>query len=142
MGDPDSALQRLKQIEQEFAAFCAARGTVSEADTRAKLIDEILTEVCLWPEAKIAREERGDSGLIDYSLIVQKRRFLAVEAKKEGVSFTFPESTHKNLKLSGSVLTDKNIANAVIQVRGYCDDASIRYAIATNGDAWLIFSCN
>ncbi len=26
-----------------------------------------------------------------------------------------------------------------MQVRGYCDDAGIRYAIATNGYAWLVF---
>jgi len=26
-----------------------------------------------------------------------------------------------------------------MQVRGYCDDAGIRYAIATNGFAWIVF---
>jgi hypothetical protein len=139
MRHPDEALQELKGIKNEFATFCAGRGITSEADTRAKLIDKVLTEVCCWPEGTIAREERVDSGFIDYSLVVQTRRFVAVEAKREGLSFIFPESTHKSLKLSGTVLTDKNIAEAVTQVRGYCDDAGIRYAIATNGYAWLIF---
>jgi hypothetical protein len=117
MGHPDVALQRLGRIKEDFAAFCAARGSVSEADTRAKLIDKLLTEVCCWPEGAIAREEGVDRGFIDYSLVVQGRRFVAVEAKREGVSFTFPGSTHKNLKLSGSVLTDRNIADPMTQVR-------------------------
>lgn len=139
MANPDEALRQLKVIKQNFTAFCAGRGTVSEADTRAKLIDAILTEVCLWPESSVAREEPVDSGFIDYSLVVQARRFVVVEAKKEGVSFTFPETSHKSLKLSGTLLTDKNIAAAVTQVRRYCDDAGIRYAIATNGYAWVVF---
>ena len=139
MGSPDQALQQLKRINQQFATFCTGRGTVSEADTRVKLIDKILTEVCLWPEGSISREDNVHSGYIDYSLVVQTRRFVAIEAKKEGISFTLPDSTHKNLKLSGTVLTDNNIAQAVTQVRGYCDDEGIRYAIATNGYAWLIF---
>jgi hypothetical protein len=139
MGDPDSALAQLKRVRQDFAAFCAGRGTVSEADTRAKLIDKVLTEVCFWPEGSVAREERVDSGLIDYSLVVRGRRFVAVEAKREGVSFALPEPTHKSLKLSGTVLTDRHIAEAITQVRGYCDDAGIRYAVATNGYAWMIF---
>jgi hypothetical protein len=62
-----------------------------------------------------------------------------VEAKREGIAFTFPESSHKHLKLSGTILTDKNIAQAITQVREYCDDGAIRYAIATNGYAWVIF---
>jgi hypothetical protein len=41
--------------------------------------------------------------------------------------------------VSGSLLTDKQISSAVLQVRGYCDDAAIRYAIATNCYAWIVF---
>jgi hypothetical protein len=139
MGTPDTAFEELKQINEAFAVFRAGRGSVSEADTRAKVIDKILTDVCFWPEGAIAREERADSGLIDYSLSVQTRRFVVVEAKKEGVSFSFPDSIHKNLKLSGPVLTDTNVAAAITQVRRYCDDLGIRYAVATNGYAWLVF---
>lgn len=139
MPDPDSALIALKQVIQEFAAFVAGRGSVSEADTRVKLIDRVLVQVLGWPEEVITREEHVESGFIDYSLVVQTRRYVAVEAKKGGVAFAFPETSSKTLKLSGPLLTDRAISNAITQVRGYCDDAGIRYAIATNGNAWIVF---
>jgi hypothetical protein len=139
MVDPDSAVASLKQIAEEFETFFVNKGAVSEADTRANLIDKILTQVCAWPESAIRREEHVDRGYIDYSLVAQTRRYVAVEAKKQDVAFTLPATTHKTLKLSGSICTDKAVAEAINQVRGYCDDAGIRYAVATNGYAWIVF---
>jgi|CZKX01.1.fsa_nt_gi hypothetical protein len=139
MADPDLALEALRDIIQQFAVFLSSNGAVSEADTRANLIDKILIQVCAWPEAAIKREEHVDRGYIDYSLLAQARRYVAVEAKKEGISFAFPTTSHRTLKLSGALLTDKPIADAIAQVRGYCDDAGIRYAVATNGYAWIVF---
>lgn len=135
----DQALETLKQINETFAAFLADRGSVSEADTRANLIDKVLTDVLGWPESAITREEHVDRGYIDYTLKLQTRRYVAVEAKKSGLAFTFPVSVHRSLKLSGAILTDKPIAEAINQVRGYCDDGGIRYAVATNGYAWIVF---
>src|SRR5437879_1342756 len=139
MTEPDLALDALKAIIKDFSTFVASRGSVSEADTRVKLIDRVLVQVCGWPEDAIAREQHVESGFVDYSLSVQGRRYVAVEAKREGVAFTFPETSSKTLKLSGSVLTDAAIKHAVLEVRGYCDDDGIRYAIATNGYAWIVF---
>src|ERR1035437_1525480 len=65
MADPDAALNILRQIIQDFAAFVAGGGTISEADTRANLIDKLLTQVCEWPERAITREETVASGRID-----------------------------------------------------------------------------
>jgi len=85
-------------------------------------------------------EEHVERGHIDYSLYVRLRRYVAVEAKREGIAFVLPRSAgHKTLKLSGALLTDASVAEAVKQVRGYCDDAGIRYAVATNGYAWIVF---
>jgi hypothetical protein len=139
MAQPDDALNALREIIKEFATFVATKGTASEADTRAKLIDRVLRDVCHWPEAAISREDHVESGFIDYLLVVRDRPYIAIEAKKEGVAFTFPETSSRTLKLSGALLTDKNISAAIIQVRRYCDDAGIRYAVATNGYAWIVF---
>jgi predicted type IV restriction endonuclease len=139
VAEPDMALDALRSIIEEFRTFIAGRGSVSESDTRAKLIDRILVQVCGWPENAIAREEHVKSGYIDYSLSVRTRRYIAVEAKKEGVAFAFPETNARTLKLNGSLVTNKLIKDALEQVRGYCDDAGIRYAVATNGYAWIIF---
>jgi hypothetical protein len=39
MTGPDEAFEALGQIKSEFAVFCNVHGMVSEADTRAKVID-------------------------------------------------------------------------------------------------------
>jgi hypothetical protein len=129
----------LKQIKTEFAALVAARGDVNEAGTRANLIDKILIQVCGWPEVDAHREVHTDRGYMDYSLIVRRRPFVAVEAKMEGKPFVLPLTTSKYLKISGALLTEKNVREAVTQVRRYCSDAGIRYAVATNGYAWIVF---
>jgi hypothetical protein len=38
-------LETLRQITQDFAAFLTGKGSVSEADTRANLIDKVLIHV-------------------------------------------------------------------------------------------------
>lgn len=136
----DAALDALKRVVAEFAEFCSRRGSVSEADTRVKVIDRVLREVCGWPEAALSREDHVERGYIDYSFSLQERPYVAVEAKREGIPFVFPVGvTTKTLKLSGTLLTEAAIRDAIRQVRGYCDDGGIRYAIATNGYAWIVF---
>src|SRR5439155_6185525 len=100
---PDDAVISVNRIIEEFAWFCKACGEVSEADTRAKVIDAILVDVLGWPEGKITREKYvSERGYIDYTLFVRDRRYLAVEAKREGSAFKLPGAgKHQYLKLSG-----------------------------------------
>jgi hypothetical protein len=139
MSTEDEALERLQGITTEFSDFCAKQGRVTEADTRAKVVDAILKDVCGWPEADLNREEHVERGFLDYVLTLPTRRALVVEAKREGLPFALPMGPPKSLKLTGALMTDANVRDAVTQVRGYCDDAGIRYAIATNGYAWIVF---
>jgi hypothetical protein len=77
---------------------------------------------------------------MDYCLTVKNRRYVAVEAKRAGIPFTFPLDKHqRSLSLSGTLVTDPMIKETIEQVRGYCDDESIRYAVATNGYSWIVF---
>ncbi len=137
----DDALITLQQTKQDFQEFCDSKGNVSEADTRAKIIDKVLTAVLGWPEQVIQRERHVHKGYLDYELEVNNKPLITVEAKKVGTPFVFPisERVQKSLKLSGSILTIPEINEAISQVRTYCDDAGIRYAVATNGYAWIIF---
>ncbi len=140
MNDFDKAFEKLKKIKAEFEDFCNHYGEVSEADTRVNLIDKILIDVCRWPESNIKRETHSDSGYSDYFLEALGKKIIIVEAKREGNSFLFPlTSKSKSLKLTGGVLSDKNIREVILQVRNYCDDLGVRYAIATNGYSWIIF---
>lgn len=140
MSSPDDALIRFRAIAQEFAVFCSSHGRVSETDTRVKFIDRVLKEVCCWPEAMISREDRVDSGYADYCLAVRGRPLIVVEAKREGDAFVFPtDPARRSLKLNGALMTEASVRAAIEQVRAYCDDRGVRYAVATNGYAWIAF---
>lgn len=119
MNEPDTALDNLRSIIRDFDAFVRFKGSVGEADTRVKLIDRILVEVCGWPEESITREKHVESGYIDYILRVQSRQYVAVEAKREGVAFTFPETTSRTLKVSGALLTEKTVSEAFQRLKSF-----------------------
>jgi hypothetical protein len=138
---PDDAVESLSRIHNDFASFFETFGEVSEADTRVKVIDSVLKEVLGWPEFNIRREKYvPERGYIDYTVTVRDRRYLAVEAKREGIAFKLPGAgKHRYLKLSGPLLSDPAVKEAVLQVRGYCADEGIRFGIATNGYAWIVF---
>jgi hypothetical protein len=144
MSDPDEALKKFESIYGQFKLFCEHRGLISEADTRVKLIDQVLKEVLEWPEFLLSREDHtgGEkAGFTDYQLRIGDKAYVAVEAKREGTSFELPEASgRRRLKMSGIIQTAKAAKEAINQVRQYCvDDSTIKYAIATNGFSWIIF---
>ena len=138
---PDDGVQALRELSLEFADFREERGKVSEADTRAKVIDRILKDVLQWPEDALSREDHVDSGFLDYTLRAHNRPYVAVEAKRDGIAFTLPTALdpRRHFTLNGALTTDTAIRDAVAQVRRYCDDQGIRYAVATNGYCWIVF---
>lgn len=97
--DPDVAFAALRRIRSDFNQFLVQTPDPTEADTRANLVDRVITEVCAWPDEMIRREPHVESGYIDYSLLVRSRPYVNVEAKRTGVSFSFPLTTSKTLKL-------------------------------------------
>lgn len=141
MIDPDQGLGVLSEIYTTFGDFCQKRGQVTEADTRVKVIDRIVKEVLDWPEQAIRREDNIKRGYIDYILSSPNRNLLLIEAKREGIPFDIPKSlqTRKRYKVSGSIKTNENIREAIEQAQHYCVEAAIRYAVVTNGYAWLVF---
>ena len=73
----ETGLEALKRIKTTITQFCELHGKVTEADTRANIIDKILTDVCGWPGAFLQRERHVPSrGYMDYTLTVQHRRFV------------------------------------------------------------------
>lgn len=140
MEDIDKSFSALQKIEIDFQEFCAKGLHITEADTRFNIIDRIITEVLHWPHAEVRREVRASGQYLDYLLNVNGKKYVCLEAKKVGNSFTFPtDYQRKNYKISGSISKEKNISEAINQVRTYCDESAIRYAIVTNGYTWIIF---
>lgn len=136
----DKALAKLEEISGDFHSFVSQKGKASETDTRVKFIDRILKEVCLWPEAELSREDHVDPGFTDYQLKIRGTPLVVVEAKREGISFVLPSgAASTSLRLNGAIMTDSAVKAAITQVRQYCDDEGIKFAIATNGYSWIIF---
>ena len=137
---PDTSLAALDVIIAEFQTFVEEQGAASETDTRIKVIDRILKEICGWPETELSREDHSESGFSDYVLKVRGKGVVVVEAKKESESFRLPkDKTNKTYSLDGVLVTEPPIKEAIYQVQRYCSEYGIRFAVATNGYAWIIF---
>jgi hypothetical protein len=139
--NPDTALEQLSKLYTEFGQFCHKRGQVSETDTRVKIIDRILRESLGWPESAFVREVPVHEGYVDYVLGVPARKLLVVEAKRAGLPFDLPKTleNRKKYKISGSIRTNPAIKDAIEQAQRYCLEVPVRYAVVTNGYAWLVF---
>lgn len=138
----DVAFEKLTQSLTQLKADSATCG--NEADCRLRVIDPILIDVLGWPKASIDTEVIDEKKRIDYilkdvSLVPQ----LIVEAKSLD-TFELP-SGHESgraYKLSGPVLRDAAIQDAIAQVAEYCRKRFLGYCAVTNGNDWLVFKGN
>jgi hypothetical protein len=113
----------------------------SEADTRAKIIDQILLQCLGWDEDSIKREYHTDTGIIDYKLSIRGACKLVIEAKRTGEYFAIPATTkRKTYKVGGTLYTIPNLRDALRQAQRYCSGIGYKYAVVTNGYQLVIFS--
>lgn len=125
-------------------AECNDFRSLNEADTRHKIIDEIIHGVLCWPKKQTFHESYISPGYADYRL---KRSngddLLFLEAKKEGVYFNLPNNFngHKLSRhiLVKTLLTDQRIKEAMEQVWAYCMEEGCEFAGITNGHEWIFF---
>jgi hypothetical protein len=113
----------------------------NEAETRKKVIDTVLEKILGWhPIQDITYEERvsedGETSFSDYILRVPPTAVI-VEAKRAGAAFHLP-SDRTSAKLGGAI-SEGEVGRAIKQVRDYARKKSIPFAVATNGDAWILF---
>jgi hypothetical protein len=139
---PDSAPS---DIAQELLARLSDIRTSggNEADTRFKVIDDILTLVLGWEKTDFVHEERlsedGNESYLDY-LITTAQTSLLVEAKRAQISFDNLPAVRR-APLRGSWLKG-DLRKAVIQARDYGRTKGVGFCAVTNGDAWVIFPVN
>lgn len=91
--DADSGPEIFSEISSRTGAFKAERGRVSEADTRVKVVDRILTDVLQWPEDCLIREDHVESGFIDYTLRVQGTSLLTLSKTTRVTNLRTPPLT-------------------------------------------------
>ncbi len=77
----------------------------TEAETRFKIIDRIITDVLLWDRGGIRLEQNIQSGYADYLLQNYGKNKLVIEAKRRVSQLANTRSNHKSAyKVSGPVL--------------------------------------
>lgn len=137
----DESLPRLAEIEGTYANVRLWEG--NEAETRRKVIDQMLHDVLGWePVLDVAYEERstnldsGEQQYADYVVRTASSAFL-VEAKRAGVAFELPQN-RKTGKLSG-FLSLGQVGEAVRQATSYARELSVPFAVVTNGSSWIIY---
>jgi len=138
---PDEALEKFAAIFTDHGPFVQTRGRISEADTRANIIDRILHEVLAWPRDAVKREPHSKAGYLDYKLI-RGIPFICIEAKAEGETFVIPYRKHtaaQRMKIGGALSTTPEVKAALEQAHAYCAEEGIRFAVVTNGYSFIIF---
>jgi hypothetical protein len=121
--------------------------TLNEAETRFKIIDEILEKFLKWPKDSIYVEKYIEGNRADYILKNKADKpVLIIESKRENEYFELPKnvnSTENFQKIQiDKLLSDKNIKEAIFQVKEYCEDLLCNYAAICNGHTWIIFKVN
>jgi KaiC/GvpD/RAD55 family RecA-like ATPase len=133
--DIDTAYECFKKL---FSGF--QESSLSESDSRAKILDPIFKDCLGWTEDDITREEHVNKGFIDYTFKVDNRPVFVLEAKKVGYSFIIPEALKKRrYKISGAISTDNKISDAINQAHKYSVEIGTTYAIVSNGHQFIIF---
>jgi hypothetical protein len=117
---------------------------LNEAETRFKIIDEILEKYLKWPKDSTAVEKNINGNRADYILYDKGLKpTLVVESKKNGIYFNLPSNynsgkNYQKIQLK-KLLSNQNIKDAVFQVKEYCEDILCEYACICNGFVWIIF---
>lgn len=145
MGNIDEALERFELFAQNIRSYL--NDHYSEADTRVKFIDPVLTHVLGWDEhTHIRREENhtedSKKRCIDY-VISLTEPILVVEAKRLLAIFEIPTATNQiRYKLDGVIKKSwPNAWQAILQAQQYCGlpHVGARYAMVTNGQQFILF---
>lgn len=111
----------------------------NEADTRFKLIDEILNTVLGWNRlGDFSLERYGDSGYADYVLAADGRDRMIVEAKRTSAALVGTRaSSTQNLTVKSAAL--ENAQAGLKQAQSYCVDTGTTFAVLTSGIEWIAY---
>jgi hypothetical protein len=136
----EQSLDRLLKLESAINA--ALGGDPNESDTRLKVLDRFLFEVCDWKREAVFTEPPTPSGYIDYLLTIgEQRGALVIEAKRFGLlkpATKGDEVVHASL--SGPVL--KPLLAGIKQAMTYATENGVPVAAVTDGNTWLFFKAS
>jgi len=132
--ESDQAFEKLHSLIDKVVP------TLSESDTRAKIIDPLFKDCLGWTEKDILREPHIHKDYLDYIFSIGKFRKFVLEAKKVGQSFAIPDSfSGRTYKISGTISTNRKIIEAIEQTQEYCINSGVRYGVVSNGNQYILF---
>jgi len=134
----DEGSAQLAKVVEQFGKLVLQ--DANEAETRRKVIDQIISGVLGWTPDDIRYEERTSEDkqaeFADYVIRTASTAFV-VEAKRAGAAFHLPQN-RKSGKLGG-FLAEGELGAAIRQARDYARRLSLPFAVTTNGAAWIVF---
>ena len=112
----------------------------NEAETRLKIINEVIFNLLGWLHDDVTVEERviddGKNTYTDYILRTAATA-IVIEAKKSGDIFDILPG-QRRIPLRGKILQSKT-GSTIKQARTYAQQSGIQFAVVTNGIQWIIF---
>ncbi|MCK9407822.1 MAG: hypothetical protein M0R68_01675 [Bacteroidetes bacterium] len=90
----NSAYEKAVKLTQKYITQ-----NFNEADTRHKIIDEVIHSILCWPKELVKRESYINPGYADYRLIkATGDDLLFIESKREGEYFSLPNNFNNHLQ--------------------------------------------
>ncbi|NTW88299.1 MAG: hypothetical protein HGB26_04065 [Desulfobulbaceae bacterium] len=118
------------------------KGKRNEATTRLQLIDEIFFRCLDWEKTDVITEEYHSGDFTDYTLKLEGKSVLIVEAKKEGNYFEMPIGSQINYSIQSLCRDNEAFKAAVEQVSGYCQKRGVQIGLVCNGWQIVVFIAN
>jgi hypothetical protein len=111
----------------------------NEAETRLHLIDELVFGCLGWNREDCSPEESYEGRYADY-VLGKPERLAVIEAKREGVYFELPDGFQRRVaKLKTVTESAPQVAEALKQALGYCQQRGIGIGIVCNGHQLIAF---
>ncbi|MFI9581559.1 hypothetical protein ACIHCQ_06880 [Streptomyces sp. NPDC052236] len=130
-----SAKNELKKLSSSPTVGSGA----NEDTTRMQLIDALLFNCLDWNTQDATTEDHHNGSYVDYIVGKPAGQFI-LEAKREGISFSLPAGIAGRHAISVPTLMDnKNTADAIRQVLGYCQERGVPIGIISNGHQLAAF---
>lgn len=110
----------------------------NEAETRLKLINEVLGLLNWTPDDFTVEEHIIEDGITSYAdyIIRTANTGLVIEAKRIG-SALLEVPNSRRVQLVGKIMTGET-GEAIKQARDYARKKSVPFAVVTNGDRWIV----
>jgi predicted type IV restriction endonuclease len=138
--EADSAYIKFRHLVESHKIFRYDDPRLSEADTRAKLIDPVFKDVLNWSESEIRREKPSTTGFADY-LLGSDAAYVLIEAKRTNPRFRLEApSKPRKLQLEGPhLLGQKKMRAPLEQAQRYASDLGAQFALLANGSQIILF---